>query len=164
MDGEAAGLGSVSGCRLEALDGDPGWLGWASGEHGGMAESAGQCDPSHWNFSQKLAGVLRLACRSTPRSMKSVPFRRVSFSLSGTVHCPQTGPGVSRPRHDSREGRGRRATGEVDGSGHADGACFLPPSHVKMIAACSRARPSQPTPETSGLSETASSKVRSSSK
>jgi hypothetical protein len=35
MNVPAAGLGSVSGCRLEALDGETGWLGWAGGEHWG---------------------------------------------------------------------------------------------------------------------------------
>ena len=63
MDVPAAGLGSVSGCRLEALDGETGWLGWAGGEPGGKAESAGQCDPSQWNFSRNLAGLSRLTRR-----------------------------------------------------------------------------------------------------
>ena len=37
--------------------------GLAGGEHGRRDESAGQCDPSHWNLCGSLGGLLRPPCR-----------------------------------------------------------------------------------------------------
>jgi len=39
------------------------WLGWAVGGGWGRAESAGQCHPSHWNFSRNLTELFGLARR-----------------------------------------------------------------------------------------------------